>query len=96
MFASRKPRPGFALTVLSAILVCGGARDARAQSAQVQWRGVERVAVFADVHGAYSELVTLLRETGILDARDHWAAGRTHVVSPVSYTHLTLPTILLV
>ena len=54
---------------------------AAAQSAQVQWKGVERVVAFADVHGAYTELVTLLRETGIVDARDRWAAGSTHVVS---------------
>jgi hypothetical protein len=33
------------------------------------------------VHGAYTELLELLRETGILDARDHWAAGHTHLVS---------------
>ncbi len=50
-------------------------------SAQVQFKGVDRVVAFADVHGAYTELVTLLRETGIVDAQDHWAAGRTHVVS---------------
>ena len=54
---------------------------AAAQSAQVQWKGVERVVAFADVHGAYTELLTLLRETGIVDARDRWAAGSTHVVS---------------
>ena len=47
----------------------------------MQWSGVERVVAFADVHGAYTELLTLLRETGIVDAQDRWAAGRTHVVS---------------
>ncbi len=49
--------------------------------AQVQFTGVDRVVAFADVHGAYTELVTLLRETGIVDAQDRWSAGRTHVVS---------------
>jgi hypothetical protein len=48
---------------------------------QVQFSGVERVIAFADVHGAQSELQTLLRETGVVDAQDRWAAGRTHVVS---------------
>jgi hypothetical protein len=51
------------------------------QSAQAQWSGVERVVAFADVHGAYTELLTLLRESGVIDAQDRWAAGRTHVVS---------------
>jgi hypothetical protein len=49
--------------------------------AQVQFTGVDRVVAFADVHGAYAELVTLLRETGIVDAQDRWAAGQSHVVS---------------
>jgi hypothetical protein len=66
---------------LIAVIACGSLRDARAQSAQVQWSGIERVVAFADVHGAYTELHTLLRETGILDAQDRWAAGHTHVVS---------------
>jgi Calcineurin-like phosphoesterase len=62
-------------------LSCFGPPRAAAQAGQVQWTGVERVVAFADVHGAYGELVTLLRESGVLDAQDRWAAGRTHVVS---------------
>jgi Calcineurin-like phosphoesterase len=50
-------------------------------TAQTQFTGIERVVAFADVHGAYTELVTLLRESGIIDAQDRWSAGRTHVVS---------------
>ena len=54
---------------------------ATASAAQSHFSGVERVVAFADVHGAYTELVTLLRETGIVDAQDRWTAGRTHLVS---------------
>ena len=43
-------------------------RPAAAQTAHVQWSGVARVVAFADVHGAYAELITLLRETVIVDA----------------------------
>jgi broad specificity phosphatase PhoE len=50
-------------------------------AAATQVRGVERVIAFADVHGAHSELVTLLRESGVIDAAGKWSAGRTHVVS---------------
>lgn len=57
------------------------AQTAAAPTAQVQWSGVERVIAFADVHGAYAELVQLLRETGVVDAQNRWAAGSTHVVS---------------
>ena len=81
---TRNPLPQIALTsLLGLAAVTGLVRPAPAvaQTAQVQWSGVERLVAFADVHGAYSELVTLLRETGIVDAQDRWAAGRTHVVS---------------
>jgi hypothetical protein len=81
MSASRCPRLGILLAALIAVIACSGPREARAQSAQVQWSGIERVVAFADVHGAYTELLTLLRETGLLDAQDRWAAGHTHVVS---------------
>jgi len=62
-------------------LTFSGPQVARAQSATVQWNGIDRVVVFADVHGAYTELLALLHETGIVDAQDHWAAGHTHLVS---------------
>lgn len=52
-----------------------------ALAAPAQWTGVPRVVAFADVHGAYAELTTLLRETGVIDAELRWAAGRTHLVS---------------
>ena len=81
MSTSRCPTLGFALTVLIAASACSCPQEARAQSAQLQWNGIERVVAFADVHGAYTELHQLLRDTGILDARERWAAGHTHVVS---------------
>ena len=58
-------------TLLAAVLVC--CAQPWVQAAQVQWNGIERVVAFADVHGAYGELHTLLRETGIIDAAGHWA-----------------------
>jgi hypothetical protein len=50
-------------------------------SSAASWQGVKRVLAFADVHGAYAELTQLLRETGVVDAELHWAAGDAHVVS---------------
>ena len=81
MPAARRPRLGILLAALIATVACSGPWQARAQSAAVQWNGIDRVVAFADVHGAYAELLALLRETGILDAQDHWAAGQTQLVS---------------
>ena len=79
-----KSRGRLARFVLATILVgiaCGNPRQAWPQSPPVQWSGIDRVVAFADVHGAYSELLTLLHETGIINTQERWAAGNTHVVS---------------
>jgi len=54
-----------------------------AAHAQESWRfaGGPRVVAFADVHGAYSELVALLQATGLIDTDLHWAGGAAHAVS---------------
>jgi hypothetical protein len=54
---------------------------ATAVAAQVEWKGVERVVAFADVHGAYSELTALLQSQDVIDADLRWSAGKTHLVS---------------
>ncbi len=40
-----------------------------------------RVVAFADVHGAYDELVSLLQAQGILDRELRWSGGDTQLVS---------------
>jgi len=67
--------------VVACMLIAGNAQAQTPAPAQAQWSGVERVVAFADVHGAYTDLLGLLRESGIVDGQDHWAAGSTHLVS---------------
>jgi hypothetical protein len=43
--------------------------------------GAQRIVAFGDVHGAYDELLSLLRETAVIDDQLHWQAGNTHLVS---------------
>jgi hypothetical protein len=81
MVTTRRSRPAITLAVLIATIAFSSPWQVRAQSAPLEGKGIERVVAFADVHGAYTELLGLLRETGILDAEDHWAAGKTHLVS---------------
>jgi Calcineurin-like phosphoesterase len=52
-------------------------------AAQESWRYSEapRVVAFADVHGAYPELVALLEATGVIGADLHWTGGDTQAVS---------------
>src|SRR5687768_648059 len=78
MTAARRRDLGILLGLLIAF---SGPWLARAQSAQAQQNGIDRVVAFADVHGAYAELLALLHDTAIVDAQDHWSAGQTHLVS---------------
>ena len=42
--------------------------------------GVDRVVAIGDVHGAYDRFVEILTLTGVIDNRQRWAGGRTHLV----------------
>ena len=82
-----KPRPGLAIraaALLTALLLgadAARAADGGGTAMQVEWKGIERVVAFADVHGAYDELVALLSSQGIVDGELRWTGGRTHLVS---------------
>ena len=57
-----------------------GERAGRALEASSQrWSGIERVVAIADVHGAYAELVGLLKSVGLVDEKLRWSAGATHL-----------------
>ena len=47
----------------------------------MSYTGVDRVIAFADVHGAYDDLVKLLKAVGVVDGDLHWSGGLTHLVS---------------
>jgi len=68
------------LTAALLLAACAVRADDPA-SAQTGWQGVDRVIAFADVHGAYGDLVPLLQKAGIVDRELHWSAGTAHVVS---------------
>src|SRR5688500_14236380 len=73
---------GGVMAALVGLGVAGPARPVRAaEAAQVASTGVERVIAFADVHGAYGDLVKLLKAVGVVDGDLHWSGGRTHLVS---------------
>ena len=50
-------------------------------AAQARIAGAQRIVAFADVHGAYDELLAVLRETAVIDEALRWRGGTTHLVS---------------
>ena len=77
---SRTRRVPRILTALAALVLCWPTSHARAAEAQ-RWATSERVVAFGDVHGAYEELVALLRTTSLVDEDLKWAGGTTVAVS---------------
>ncbi len=45
-----------------------------------EFRGVERVVAIGDVHGDYRAFVSLLRSARVIDQKNRWTAGKTHLV----------------
>ena len=50
------------------------------QTTQAEWTGVERVVAVGDIHGDYDAFVGVLRSAGVVDRKDRWTGGRTHLV----------------
>jgi Calcineurin-like phosphoesterase len=48
---------------------------------QWHWSNVDRIIVVPDVHGAFTELRTLLIASGVIDDSLKWIGGKTHLVS---------------
>ncbi len=44
------------------------------------WSGVERVVAVGDVHGDFDQFVAVLRSAGVVDSRNRWTGGKTHLV----------------
>ena len=71
------------LAVLLAALTIGAAVPAQARAeAQVQstWDKVARVVIIGDLHGDYAKFHDQLRQAGLIDGRDNWSGGLTHLV----------------
>ena len=61
-------------------LVGGGPPSHPSASATDVWTGIRRVVAIGDVHGDYQQFVTLLREAQLIDGKNKWIGGATHLV----------------
>lgn len=79
-------RAGLGRKAWSARLLClfflgvWGPPSPPSASATDVWTGVQRVVAIGDVHGDYQQFVTLLREAQLIDQRNRWTGGATHLV----------------
>ena len=70
-------KPTHLLLLVSGLLTSACALTAE----QYRWQDAHRVVAFADVHGAYDQLIELLSELEIIDEQRRWTGGNTHLVS---------------
>lgn len=47
---------------------------------RAEWDGVDRIVAIGDVHGAYSNLVAVLKNGGLVNEELRWVGGKTHLV----------------
>lgn len=45
------------------------------------WSGVDRIVAVGDLHGDYDVFQSLLRTTGLVDDKNKWTGGKTHLVT---------------
>jgi hypothetical protein len=52
----------------------------RKAAQQDTFSGVDRFVAVGDVHGGFNELVGILRAADVINARNQWSGGKTHLV----------------
>ncbi|HUT35597.1 MAG TPA: metallophosphoesterase [Planctomycetota bacterium] len=62
------------------LLLCLLLAGCAAPAQQDTWKGVERIVAVGDVHGDFEQFVKALHAAGVVDERNDWAAGKTHLV----------------
>jgi hypothetical protein len=62
------------LTALLAACTAPGARP------QDTFENVQRIVAVGDVHGDLTQFVTVLQAAGVIDRKNKWAGGKTHLV----------------
>ena len=56
-------------------------------AAKDTWSGVERIVAVGDVHGDYGQFVEVLRAAGVIDRKNKWTGGKTHLVQTGDVPH---------
>ena len=51
-----------------------------ALAAQDTWKDVDRIVAVGDIHGDFGQFVKALRVAKVVDAKNDWIAGKTHLV----------------
>ncbi len=65
---------------LALVLLLAVAAPALGQAQQHTWSGVERIVAVGDLHGDCDVFVKILRAAKVIDDKNNWIGGKTHLV----------------
>jgi hypothetical protein len=68
-------------TYLILIFILITSLNTAAESRPFEIKTDAKIVAFGDVHGAYEELISLLKDTGMVDNNLNWSGGNSHLVS---------------
>ena len=67
--------------ILFLALLVTGTVDAKAKKIDdYHWTGVERVIAIGDLHGDYEQYLKVMKSAGLIDKKEKWSGGQTHLV----------------
>jgi len=70
----------FTAVLLAVAILATSSALPSAKEPPCEFDGVSRIVAVGDIHGAYDNLVAILRAAGITNEKDRWIAGKTHFV----------------
>jgi len=68
------------LSVFCLLFAIGAAEAAPREIGDHRWADVDRIVAIGDLHGDYDNYLDTLRAADLVDRRDRWIAGSTHLV----------------
>jgi len=77
---SRRLLALLALVLVPAFAGLRASQAPAALAAACEFDNIERIVAVGDVHGAYDRLLAILRAAAVIDSRNRWIGGRTHLV----------------
>ena len=82
----------FLLGIFLLLPIGSGFAAGKGEAGQWEWIGVARIVAIGDVHGAFDNMVAVLKNAGILDEKLKWKGGRpTWCRTVTSWTAVLTP-----
>ena len=70
----------FLLGIFLLLPIGSGFAAGKGEAGQWEWIGVARIVAIGDVHGAFDNMVAVMKNAGILDEKLKWKGGKAHLV----------------